>query len=268
MAATLPRMSSVPPPSAAPPELSLSVPCYNEEEVLRGTMTVLCAAFSERGYRLELVLVDNGSRDRTGAIIDELIAEGFPVVKGRVEQNQGQGLGYLTGLALCRARWVGIIPADGQVEAADVVRLFEAAKEADRSLLVKVRRRFRKDGLRRKLISIAYNLAANVLFLGLSSIDVNGSPKLFLRSDYERMRLCSRDWFLEPEIVIKAKALGIRVLEMNVLGRMREGGQSKVRAVTCLEFVVNLLRARFGRIGPRNPSAARRPGLGGGGAKA
>ncbi len=261
-------MSPEPPPSAPAPDLSLSVPCYNEEEVLRRAMTELCAAFASRGHRVELVLVDNGSRDRTAAIIDELVAEGHPVVKGVVDENQGQGLGYLTGLALSRGRWVGIIPADGQVEAADVVRLFEVAKAADRSMLAKVRRRFRKDGLKRKLISIFYNLVANGLFLGLSSIDVNGSPKIFLRSDYLRMRLCSRDWFLEPEIVIKAKWLGIPVHEMNVLGRMREGGQSKVRATTCLEFVVNLLRARCGRIGPRDAGAGTGSGLGGGRARA
>jgi len=233
------------------PEISLSVPCYNEEEVLRRTMGELCDAFAARGHRLQLVLVDNGSRDRTGAIIDELIAEGRPVDKGVVAVNQGQGLGYLTGLALCRGRWVGILPADGQVDAHDVVKLFEVAKSSRQPLLVKVRRRFRLDGLKRKLVSIAYNAVANLLFLGLGTIDVNGSPKIFLRSDCERMHLVSRDWFLEAEVMIRAKQLGIPVHEMNVMGRMREGGSSNVGGSTVWEFVLNLLRARFGRIGPR-----------------
>ena len=244
-------MSPSQPAAPAEPELSLAVPCYNEEDLLRRTMLALLEAFQARGHRLELVLVDNGSRDKTGEVIDALIAEGHPVVKGVVEVNQGQGLGFLTGLALCRGTWVGIIPADGQVEAGDVVKLFEVAKNAKRPLLVKVRRRFRMDGLKRKLVSIFYNGFANVLFGGLGSIDINGSPKILLRSDYQRMGLRSRDWFLEAEMMIRAKQLGLPVYEMNVLGQMREGGESNVRATTCWEFLVNLGRARLGRIGPR-----------------
>lgn len=245
--------SASPEPQAATraPDLSLAVPCYNEEEVLRRTMTDLFEAFDARGHVLELALVDNGSRDRTSEVIDELIAEGRRVKKGVVAVNQGQGLGFLTGLALCSADWVGIIPADGQVEASDVVKLFEVCAGAKRPLLAKVRRRFRMDGLKRKLVSIVYNGFANVLFLGLGSIDINGSPKIFRREDLERMRLVSHDWFLEAEILIRAKQLGIPVYEMNVLGQMREGGESNVRSSTCLEFLVNLARARLGRIGPR-----------------
>lgn len=238
--------------------LSLAVPCYNEEESLRNTSVRLVQAFRDRGLELELVLVDNGSSDRTGAIIDELVAEGFPVVKEVVAVNQGYGYGVLRGLARCRGRFAGFICADGQVEAQDVAKLYEILLNAKSPKLVKVRRRFRMDGFKRKIVSIAYNGFANVLFGGLGTIDINGNPKLFPRVYYERMNLNSRDWFLDAEVMIKAKRLGLPVFEMNVLGQMREGGASNVRASTCWEFLVNLARARFGRLGAA-PAAAELP---------
>lgn len=236
------------------PWLSLAVPCYNEEESLRNTATRLVQAFRERGLGLELVLVDNGSSDRTGAIIDELIAEGLPVVKETVAVNQGYGYGVLRGLARCRGPFVGFICADGQVESVDVAKLFEIAAHAKTPKLVKVRRRFRMDGLVRKIVSIGYNGFANLLFGGLGSIDINGNPKIFPRGYYERMNLISRDWFLDAEVMIKARRLKLPVFEMNVLGQMREGGTSNVKASTVWEFLVNLGRVRFGHLEP--PAAA------------
>ncbi len=135
---------------------------------------------------------------------------------------------------------------DGQVERHDVGRLFETTRRIKPPALLKVRRRFRMDGLKRKLVSVVYNLVANALFGGLGSIDVNGNPKLFPRELLGRLDLRSKDWFLDAEILIKAKRLRVRVFEMNVFGHMREGGASSVRFGTCLEFVKNLLRARFG----------------------
>ena len=80
-------------PADTRPQVSWSIPCYNEEEVLRSTVTRLAAVFVADGVDVELVLVDNGSTDRTGEIIDELIAEGLPITKVVVETNIGYGNG-------------------------------------------------------------------------------------------------------------------------------------------------------------------------------
>lgn len=226
------------------PELSLALPCYNEAACIRDTATELAQALEGLGVTAELVLVDNGSSDGTGEIIDALIAEGLPVVKVRVPVNRGYGWGVLQGLAACRAPWVGFLCADGQVAAADVARLYLEARAAGRPALVKVRRRFRQDGLRRKVISVAYNAATVALFGGLGSIDINGNPKLFPRAALEAMKLSSADWFLDPEVMIKARALGLPVVEVDVQARQRQGGRSNVGMGTCVEFAANLLRYR------------------------
>jgi len=60
------------------------------------------------------------------------------------------------------------------------------------------------------------------------------------------MSLESKQWFLDPEIMVKAHYLGVRVLEMNVFARMRSNGLSHVRASHCLEFITGLLQLKFG----------------------
>ena len=164
----------------------------------------------------------------------------------RVDVNQGYGHGILAGFPRASAPWVGMINADGQVDPHDVVKLFEVTRRVKPPALLKVRRRFRMDGFKRKVVSVLYNGVANLLFLGLGSIDVNGNPKLLPRELLQKMELRSKDWFIDAEILIKAKRLGVKVIEVNVFGHMREGGSSNVHASTCFEFLRNLLRARFG----------------------
>lgn len=229
----------------APPEISLVMPCYNEEACLRNTARALIQAFANRKISFELVLVDNGSKDRTGQIIDELIAEGLPVVKVTVPVNRGYGHGILEGLKRCSAPFIGYLCADGQVSAEDTVRIYLLVKGTDGRVMVKVRRRFRQDGLLRKITSIVYNGFMLLMFGRLQVIDINGSPKIFSRDAFRRMRLESQDWFLDPEIMIKAKHMGLTPLELNVRGLLRQGGKSNVRFVTVLEFFKNIARYRF-----------------------
>lgn len=228
------------------PDVSFVMPCYNEEEIVRDTIRDLFACFEQAGHRLQLVTVDNGSTDGTGEILTELAANSVDIIHHRVDVNEGYGHGVLCGLPLCTAPWVGIVVADGQVEARDVVKLFEVALRATPAKLVKVRRRFRMDGLKRKVVSVIYNYCTTIMFGGLGSIDINGSPKILPREFLSRMQLESKDWFLDAEILIKAKRLGLGVFEMNVFAQMRPGGTSNVNAGTCAEFLANLLRYRLG----------------------
>jgi glycosyltransferase involved in cell wall biosynthesis len=136
------------------PDVSFIVPCYNEEAIIEYTVPRLLKAFERAGYQLELVAVDNGSADRTGEIIKGMAAKNPAVIHHRVEVNEGYGKGVLEALPLCTAPWVGIIPADGQVDAEDVVRLYEAVVTTNGNVLGKVRRRFRMDGPQRAIVSI------------------------------------------------------------------------------------------------------------------
>jgi dolichol-phosphate mannosyltransferase len=227
-----------------PPDLSFIMPCYNEEEVIGYTIPKFLAAFRQAGYRLELLAVDNGSTDRTGELLAGLAASHPELRPLRVERNEGYGNGILTAVPHARGPWVGIIPCDGQVDAEDVVRLFEAARASNGRVVAKVRRRFRMDGLARKVVSTAYQVFVRLLWPRLGTIDVNGSPKILPRDVLLAMRLSSRNWLLDPELMVKAHYAGLRVVELNVFARMRAAGLSHVRPSTCWEFMRVLVAAR------------------------
>ena len=229
------------------PALSLVMPCYNEEEVLPFTLPRLLRAFRAAGIELELVACDNGSHDRTGEILREFAAKDPHVVPFRVEVNQGYGNGVLRAIPACTAPWIGIIPADGQVDADDVVRLFESVRDARSPVLGKVFRRFRMDGPVRAVVSFLYNVFLHLLWPGVTTFDVNGSPKILHRDTVRAMELKSGDWLLDPEIVIKAHLMGLPTLELNTFARMREHGASHVKAGTAWEFFHRLLGYRLGQ---------------------
>ncbi len=226
------------------PEVSLAIPCYNETAVLRTTALRLVQAFSEIRISLELVLVDNGSTDGTGEIIDQLIEDGLPIVKRTIPVNQGYGHGILTGLEACRGRVIGFLHADGQCDARDVAKVCDVALNIRQPTMVKIRRRFRMEGFRRKFTSLLYNIVINILYPGIGSHDVNGSPKVFPREYLAAMDLQSQDWFIDPEMMVRAKTLGLPIMEVNVMWQVRPGGQSNVDASTSIEFIFNLLKYR------------------------
>lgn len=229
------------------PDISFIVPCYNEEDLIGYTLPRLINSFKSNGYELELVAVDNGSTDRTAEIIQGLMQEHDEIVFSQIDVNRGYGNGVISSIKYCTAPWVGIIPADGQVDAEDVVRLYEAIVTTNGIVLGKVRRRFRMDGLYRKVVSTVYNIFVRMLWPMLASIDINGSPKILPRDYILRMNLQSKGWLLDPEIMIKGHKMGLKVIELNVFARMRGNGVSHVRVETCWEFFRNLLSFRFSR---------------------
>ncbi len=229
------------------PDISLVMPCYNEEKALPLSVPPLIEVFAREGVSLELVLVDNGSRDQTSVVIDEFITQGRRVVKAVVPVNQGFGYGILTGFKKCTGRFIGYLCADGQVRAEDVLRIYRAAAAAPSPAMAKVRRRFRQDSWIRKFISVFYNGTMLLLFPGISTLDVNGNPKIVSAEVLKWIAPSSHDWFLDAEFMLKARHLKLNVIEINVPGQLRQAGKSNVRIKTVIEFMKNILRARFGK---------------------
>jgi glycosyltransferase involved in cell wall biosynthesis len=98
------------------PETSLSVvvPCYNEQEVVREfhrRTTVVCAGL---GIRHEIVLINDGSKDKTWEIICELVRTDSRVVGLNLSRNHGHQLALTAGLSICRYDRILIIDADLQ----------------------------------------------------------------------------------------------------------------------------------------------------------
>jgi len=225
---------------------SLVMPCYNEEASLSESIPPLATILQKQGVDCELVLVNNGSTDNTGAVIDSLIAQGLPVVRVDVARNQGYGHGIISGLKVARGRYLGLMCADGQIAPEDVARFLWAVQRVGANTLVKVRRVSRGDGIFRWIQSRLYNLICLILFRTMTT-DINTTPKMMERRLWERMNLESKDWFIDAEVVFKAKSLGLNFVEVPVVFMPLQSGRSWVNMGTTFEFARNIVGTFFKR---------------------
>ena len=228
------------------PEISIVMPMYNEQDCAREVLADHCAALREAGLDYEVIAVDNGSRDRTGEIIDKFSANEDPRVrKVMVEVNQGMGHGILTGLAAAQGDIIGWTYGDGQVPGAFAVRIYKAmlAQETQIGKMVRVRR---EDGVYRWFISRMYNIMFRWMF-STTSRDINGAPKLFRREVYDQFKLRSKDWFIDAEFMIRAARARSSIAEVEGGFEKRSGGSSNVRLSTLVEFFKNMLGMWFSK---------------------
>ncbi len=221
------------------PRLSLVFPFYNEEENLGRVLTELEEAFEkERLEDYEIVAVNNGSWDRTAELLKGYRERNSRVKIVTVPVNQGLGYGILQGFQGAEGDYVGFNCGDGQISAADVMKVWRKISQEALDLC-KVRRVVRHDGWNRLVISFIFNLLCRILF-GVRSTDVNGIPKILKRERLEALQLFSRDWFIDAEMMIKATQQGFKMGEVEVEFLKREGGSSHVGLRAILEFLKNL----------------------------
>lgn len=208
--------------------ISLVIPCYNDAESLAYTVPALAQAFADARLAVDLIVVDNGSNDDSGARIDSLIAAGFPVRKVSVDVNRGKGHGLRQGFAVAQTPWIGFIDADCPVAPVAVAQAVQCALTSPQPALITVRRRHRVDGWQRTVFSVGLNTLTRVLFPGLKSSDINANPKIWPRSFLERLQPTSAGWSIDLELVLRAHRQGLPILELDALAQPRPAGKSHV----------------------------------------
>lgn len=224
---------------------SAVITLYNEEGNIEPLTRSLIASFRQhmRGIPFELVLVINGSQDRTGEIALELEKEFQELTLVMVKKNRGYGGGTLAGLENARGDVVGFLDGDQQVAAEDVARVFSECINGPHDI-VKILRVVRKDGPARVFQSRCFNALFRIMYGGTSK-DVNSKPKVLKRHALEKMNLRSTDWFLDAEVMIEAVRHNLSVLEIPVVWEEREHGKSNIRLSSAVEFFKNMLRYKL-----------------------
>jgi dolichol-phosphate mannosyltransferase len=225
--------------SAERSSLSVVLPFHNEEENVESVVGEMTEALRGAGIPYELVCVDSGSTDATGAIVARLAAADPDHVVPVPVERKGYGLAVLRGLAAARKDWVSVASGDGQVDPADVVKAYErmAATGAD---LVKPRRTRRDDGAWRRVVSFACSLIMKTAF-GLPGWDFMAPPKVWRRSLLGGLALVSEDRFIDTELLVKSRHLGLKIVEVGVVYRKRLRGEGKVSNATIVEYLRNLV---------------------------
>jgi glycosyltransferase involved in cell wall biosynthesis len=232
-------------PQPDTPELTVIVPVYNEEQRVRAALGEILAADLGVTSR-EILIVDDGSSDRTAAVLDEL--ELPPEVRLlRHERNQGKGAAIRTALREARGRWSAIMDADLEYNPSDIARLIEPLREG-RAEAVFGTRAFESHSAFNFWYVIGnktVTLAANVIFNAWIS-DIMTCHKAMPTERFRTLPLRERGFAIEPEITACLLRQGVRIYEVPVsyAARSREDGK-KLTALDGLRVLRTLLRVRL-----------------------
>lgn len=205
--------------------VSCTILAYNEEESLEQAVLDVHGALVALGRPFEVLVVDDGSTDRTAAIAAALEARLPEVRLIRHGKNLGPGSAILTGIRNARCDNILFHPADQQVDFRQVAAMVPLLDDAD---IVVVSRSHRPGYTRMRLLSShVYILLARWLF-GLEGFQDFNFIYLFRRELVGRMPIESDGVFLCTEILVRAIRDGARVAHAEAECLPRAAGTSKV----------------------------------------
>ncbi len=194
--------------------LSYFFPAHNEEANVRGLVEEALADLPAIADTFEIIIVDDGSRDATPRIADELVAADERVRVVHHPRNRGYGAALRSGFGAARHDLIAFTDGDRQFRIADLSRLTERYREGGVDAVVGFRIR-RADPLIRTLYARAYR-HANRIFFGLRVADVDCACKVVRRDILNGVGVESEGAFFSAELLIKLRAAGRTVVEVGV----------------------------------------------------
>lgn len=224
--------------------LSIVIPAYNEGRHLDAVVRRLHETIRANEPFTEIVIVNNGSADNTQQVAEGLAASLPDVRVVTVHKNEGYGHGILTGLIAANGEVLGWVHADDQTRPEDLVRIYQTMRERGYDACKAVRIQ-RHESRWRIIQSSLYNTLFRLMFR-VPHRDINGTPKLLSRDLYNKLQLESKDWFIDPEMVLKAHQENARIGEVEMVWQTRGSGVSKVRLTTMMQFIRRMIRQRLG----------------------
>lgn len=205
-----------------PAEMSLSVffPCYNEEANVERVTMYAVKVLSQLVSDWEIILVDDGSKDQTGAIADRLAAADSRIRVVHHNPNKGYGMALRSGFAAARKPYVFYTDGDGQFDMADLAKLLPLRDKAD---IVSGYRQNRQDNLVRRLNAACWGFMVKRM-LKFRCRDVDSAFKLYKREIFDRIQLKSTGALIDAEVLARASHLGYTITTVPVRHLPRQAG--------------------------------------------
>jgi phenylacetate-CoA ligase len=229
-------------------ELSVIAPCYNEEGNLHELVKRLLAAFQAKNIAGEIVLVDDGSQDHTGRMIDEMAEKQPNVIGIRHRVNTGMVAGWRSGLEVSHGDLVCLIDADLQNLPEDVCRLYREIRVTGADLVQGYRSSIGRLRDSRYFLSKTLNGILNTCF-GMRLRD-NKSGFIICRREVlaDVLRHRFSYYYFQSLITVAAKSKGYTIREIETLFESRLVGKSFIPqlpvAMIC-KVLIDVLKATF-----------------------
>jgi glycosyltransferase involved in cell wall biosynthesis len=217
-------MTSLPHPGPRLSFLSVVLPCYDEEPNVAAAVHEARVAAAASADRYEVIVVDDGSTDRT-ATIARLLAATFPEVRlVRHERNRGYGAAVRSGVQASRGDWVLLTDGDRQFDLAELPVLMAVGARSGADLVAGYRIA-RADPAHRRAAASAWNRLARTTF-GVGVRDVDCAFKLVRGDAVRALGLESDGAMISTELVVRAQRAGWTVAEVGVHHRPRTAGSA------------------------------------------
>ena len=203
-------------------KISIVIPCYNEELSLKKLVNN-CLEHIKND--VEIILVDNGSTDKT---YNSLLSFNLPsnIVPVRVEENLGYGNGILYGLNLAKGEVLSWTHADLQTDVSDVLRGFITFENKLKSKKCMVKGERKNRNLLDFLFTFTMGIYSSII-LNKWMYDINAQPKIFHRSFLNEFDNPPLDFSLDLFLIYFFKSKNIKVNSFPVLFNKREYGEAK-----------------------------------------
>ena len=194
------------------PELSVFFPFYNEEDNIEAQTKDALKTIPQLANKFEIILIDDGSVDKTGKIGQKLAKKYRSVKVIRHRVNKGYGGALKTGFKNSRYKWIFFTDGDRQFRLADLSKLIRKTNGA--GLVIGYRQK-RADPPIRLLNAKLFNFLIKILF-GLRVRDVDCAFKLINKKVLGDIKLKSDGALLSSELLIKARKKGYKITEVPV----------------------------------------------------
>ncbi len=224
----------------APPDVSIVVPVFNEQESLPHLVAQLHAALSPTASTYELVFVDDGSSDRSLNLLVEMARSDPAMMIIELRRNFGQTAAMQAGLDYARGAKIVMIDADLQNDPADIPMMLGKIDEGY-DLIAGWRARRKDPFLNRRLPS----MIANRIISAATKVklhDYGCTLKVMSRDVAKELRLYGEMHRFIPAV---ASWMGVRVVEVPVNHRPRQFGTSKYGIGRTLRVILDLITVRF-----------------------
>ncbi len=207
-------------PALPPRSLTVFFPCYNEEANVERTTLAALKMCRRLSIDFEIIIVDDGSKDRTGEIADRLAAEHANVRTVHNKPNRGYGGALQRGFREATKDWVFYTDGDGQFDFEEIDKLFPLLDHFD---IASAYRLDRKDSFIRKVNAFCWTTLVNAAFrLWLRDIDC--AFKVYPRTLLDEIEMKSQGALIDTEMLARAKRLGYTIGQVGVHHYPRTAG--------------------------------------------
>lgn len=201
--------------------ISLVFPAYNEELNVDRAVSEARAMLEKYAERHEIIVVNDGSADRTGELLDELARKHADVIPVHHPKNRGYGAALCSGFSQAKMDYVFFSDSDLQFNLDEMDRLVAWIDQYD---IVTGYREKRADPLHRRLNAFAWGTLVRMLF-GIKVRDIDCAFKLFRRRVFDSIKLSSAGAMVNAEILALSVKHGFTIKEVPVTHLPRQVGQ-------------------------------------------